>query len=1272
MNGQLLAAPPYQFTVQVPSTITPGRYGLTPTGVTASGQVVDADPILIDIERPDQLQQLTTQLSELFMAYNGEVGGLIVYGQFADGSTTDLTYSSLLTYSSDTPSVATVDTNALVTAVAPGTANIIITYEGISIKVPVYVMGSAIAPSTFSLYVSEAQQFAAQMALSPDVDQSVIWSISPQLGSIDSTGLYTAPSTLSSWQGVTVTATSVADPTKSASAQVWVFPPVSVSLAPSTATLTAGNVQTFAATALNGSGNVTWSTNPATAGTVQTVQVPNPNNPFGPFPGLAIYAPAAITTPQTVTITATSVYDTTKSASAQLSLAPSVAVSVSPSSATLSALQSQQFGASINYGSNATPVWSLNPNVGTISAAGLYTAPATVTYQQTIAVIATGPDIGAGPCSGAAAVTLMPQISSSITAPTGLAATVPSNSEIDLSWTASTKSGGSIAGYNVFRNGTWVGSTAGTSFADLGLVAATPYAYTVAAYDASSNSSVQSAAFTVSTLSVVVPNLVARYTFGEGSGAVLHDSSGNGLNGAISAGAWSPSGISGAALVFDGANTNVAVPNSTLLNLTTGMTLEAWVNPAQLVPTGSWVDMIAEYGDNYWTPAYILGAEGSGPHVMADISGNYMSLAGAGPLAPHTWVHLATTYDGAALQLFVNGVQVGSQPASGPIAAGTQPLYIGCDPNWSNYRPPVNGMMDDVRIYNRALSQSEIVSDMTASGSIGISLDVISATINPLQTQQFTATVSYTGNTAVTWSLNPNIGTISGTGLYTAPATIDSLQTLQVTAASVAYPGRTAVATITLNPEPTLLSVNPPSGIQGRVVVVDLTGTNFDSETIVTASNPKVVFEEMDPHSTSTLAMPYLNIAPDAALGPTNLTVTTHGRTSNPVVFTVTPGVPWLESIDPPSGAAGNSVSVTITGTYFYPGATVAVLGWVTPNVWTVLSDVTVVSDTKVTVTLSIPAGEQPGGYYVKVTSSGGSSGGYDVFTVTAPPVSVPNAPTGPTTGVSGTQYMFTASGAVSSLGDSVQYQFNWGDGGLSFWTPKGVSSSIHVWPAPGVYVVTVQARSTTQPALVSAVSAGLTVTITGESISAPSTPSGPASGVTGTPYTFATGGAVSSLGNQVLYNLIWGDGTYSGWLPAGTTSASHTWMGPGTCTVTAQAMSAANSSVLSPVSSGAAIVVAAGETISAPAVASGPTAGAVGTSYTYTAGGAVSSTGNPVRYFFDWGDGKFSGWLGQGVTAASHAWTSAGSYAVTVYAADATNLLIQSGASGALTVQVQ
>jgi glucose/arabinose dehydrogenase/PKD repeat protein len=82
--------------------------------------------------------------------------------------------------------------------------------------------------------------------------------------------------------------------------------------------------------------------------------------------------------------------------------------------------------------------------------------------------------------------------------PTNLSATAVSSSQVNLSWTASTDNVG-VAGYRVFRNGTSVGTSTTTSFSDTGLLAATTHSYTVAAYDAASNTSPQSTAVTVTT-----------------------------------------------------------------------------------------------------------------------------------------------------------------------------------------------------------------------------------------------------------------------------------------------------------------------------------------------------------------------------------------------------------------------------------------------------------------------------------------------------------------------------------------------------------------------------------------------------------------------------------------------------------------------------------------------------------------------------------------------------------------------------------------------------
>jgi len=101
--------------------------------------------------------------------------------------------------------------------------------------------------------------------------------------------------------------------------------------------------------------------------------------------------------------------------------------------------------------------------------------------------------------------------------------------------------------------------------------------------------------------------------------------------------------------------------------------------------------------------------------------------------------------------------------------------------------------------------------------------------------------------------------------------------------------------------------------------------------------------------------------------------------------------------------------------------------------------------------------------------------------------------------------------------------------------------------------------------------------------------------------------------------------------------------------------------------------VVAAGtpETISTPNTPSGPTDGFVQTSYSYTTGGSLSNLGNPVQYFFDWGDGTNSGWLAVGVTGASKSWTNLGHYPVKVQARCATHTSVFSSLSAGLTVNI-
>ena len=78
-------------------------------------------------------------------------------------------------------------------------------------------------------------------------------------------------------------------------------------------------------------------------------------------------------------------------------------------------------------------------------------------------------------------------------------------------------------------------------------------------------------------------------------------------------------------------------------------------------------------------------------------------------LAVNVWTHVAGTYDGTTVRLFINGVQTASVAVSGPIATSTGPLRIGGNSIWGEF---FQGRLDEIRIYNRALSQAEIQTDM--------------------------------------------------------------------------------------------------------------------------------------------------------------------------------------------------------------------------------------------------------------------------------------------------------------------------------------------------------------------------------------------------------------------------------------------------------------------------------------------------------------------------------------------------------------------------------
>jgi len=234
----------------------------------------------------------------------------------------------------------------------------------VTLTPPSATVGVSVTPAAVSLTGGTAQQFAAQVTGS--TNKSVIWSMSAGPGSLSTAGLYTAPASITAASSITVKATSVADPTKFATAVVNLTSPqsiITVAISPASVSLTAGKTQLYQAT-VNGTNNkgLTWSISPA----------------IGTISASGTYtAPSSLAASASVTVTATSVADPTRKATAliNLNLAPGV-IKVSPASISVKTLKTFQFTSTTLGLANPAVVWSVgSPGGGTITPGGLYTAP---------------------------------------------------------------------------------------------------------------------------------------------------------------------------------------------------------------------------------------------------------------------------------------------------------------------------------------------------------------------------------------------------------------------------------------------------------------------------------------------------------------------------------------------------------------------------------------------------------------------------------------------------------------------------------------------------------------------------------------------------------------------------------------------------------------------------------------------------------------------------------------------------------------------------------
>lgn len=198
----------------------------------------------------------------------------------------------------------------------------------------------------------------------------------------------------------------------------------------------------------------------------------------------------------------------------------------------------------------------------------------------------------------------------------------------------------------------------------------------------------------------VTESLAGWWKFDDGNGTTAVDSSGNDRNGTLQGPLpiWTTNGKFVGAIQFTGVqNQGVTVP-STGFNPTTAITVMSWVYPfdwngnRRIVQKGNndnQYRLLAENGALVWHIANVGRIESDLP-------------------PPNEWVHIAGTYDGAEMRLCVNGEIVATLAASGPIPTTTNALNIGTKTTGAPAVDHMNGYLDDVRIYSRAVDPAEL------------------------------------------------------------------------------------------------------------------------------------------------------------------------------------------------------------------------------------------------------------------------------------------------------------------------------------------------------------------------------------------------------------------------------------------------------------------------------------------------------------------------------------------------------------------------------------
>jgi hypothetical protein len=572
---------------------------------------------------------------------------------------------------------------------------------------------------------------------------------------------------------------------------------------PANTTLLPGQTAQFSASVSNASNTgVIWEVNNVVGGNSQVGTITTGGLYTAPstFPTTAVHDKANVTTSSTtVTITAAAAANTSETAEATVTLLPAPAVSISPSNPSVFLSATQQFTATVTNSSNTAVTWQVNgvtggnSTTGTISAAGLYTAPGALPNPSTVNVTAVSAVDSAATASTTVVILSLPPVvtvtPSSVSVPGNttqqFTATVTNTTNKTVTWEVNSVPGGNATVGIISQTGLYTAPSAIPN----------PAMVTVAAVSAANTNSVGSAAVTVTTPEVVTVTppsvtveLLANQQF-TGTSSIANDTL-----------TWQVNGVTGGDAT-NGTITNAGLytaPGTAPGNPIVVIKAISGVNPAIF---GSAVVSIGSTA-----PSVTVSPQGKSAVINTTLQFSASVLPS----------NLSQT-----VQWQVDGIPGGNSTAGTISATGlyTAPLLV---PN------PTAVTISAVSSAVPSIFGTSTLTVTLPTTPISVTVTPSTASVIVGQSQPFSATVSPTNNTAVNWTVSSGTysctasasnacGSIDTSGNYTAPMSIPgggASANVTVTATSVADPTKSGTATVTINPVPTpTVTINATSTV---------------------------------------------------------------------------------------------------------------------------------------------------------------------------------------------------------------------------------------------------------------------------------------------------------------------------------------------------------------------------------------------------------------------------------------------------------------------------